>query len=60
MNLLMLTSISKFLYPESSIIRESLDNNIKMIFAEAMQEVNGDGKVAIFKYSNLITQNLVG
>ncbi|GAA5796572.1 hypothetical protein HPULCUR_001945 [Helicostylum pulchrum] len=60
MNLLMLTSISKFLYPEGSIIRESLDNNIKMIFAEAMQEVNGDGKVAIFKYSNLITQNLVG
>lgn len=61
MNLLMLTSISKFLYPEASIIRESLETNIKMIFGEAMKEVEfGDGKVAIFKYSNLITQNLVG
>ncbi|KAG2234823.1 hypothetical protein INT48_006740 [Thamnidium elegans] len=61
MNLLLLTAISKFLYPKESIIRESLDKNIKLIFEEAMKEVkSGDGKVAIFKYSNLITQNLVG
>lgn len=57
MNLLLLTVISKFLYPETSIIRDNLDQNIKLIFDEAMKEVNSeDGKVAIFKYVNIITQ----
>lgn len=54
-NLLLLTAISKFLYPETSVIRDSLDATMKMIFEKAMTEISSeDGKMTLFKYAQHI------
>lgn len=51
-NLLLLTAISKFLYPETSVIRDSLDVTMRMIFDTAITEITSeDGKKSMFKYA---------
>lgn len=54
-NLLQLTAISKFLYPETSVIRDSLDVTMDTIFEKAMVEIDSIfGKMIFFKYANTL------
>ncbi|KAG2197739.1 hypothetical protein INT47_010675 [Mucor saturninus] len=51
-NLLLLTAISKFLYPETSVIRDKLDATMDTIFEKAMAEIDSEaGQMILFKYA---------